>query len=422
MEKKEQAVIVAEQVHDIQQTPSALLALAVQKDLDIEKLTKLMDLHERWEKNEAKKQYVAAITAFKQNPPKIVKDMHVEFTTSRGKTSYNHASLGNVVASITEGLSQHQLTVNWSTQQTNGDISVTCSITHVGGHSENTNMTAPPDDSGGKNRIQAIGSTISYLQRYTLLAIVGLATNEFEDDGRAGKQKENARPKTEQMAKQSDVDAIISLASELKEVLSEESKTALRKVIHVGMTEQVCAGWKATLEKIKAVGNRREESSDQPEQETEEPKPEPEITDPKLSDPMIPQQRVGILKLLEQIKDVTLKAEWETKVKEVKTRQQAVEMIMQLNRVAHPKNGNGKTDSATQEFIDKAAWFRAWLKQRDMESEFLTVLGGIGCEKIEEVQVQDRKAFQECLEGIYEDTVAREMKEKKEKTADATAE
>ena len=51
------------------------------------------------------------------------------------------------------------------------------------GHSESTTLQSPPDASGGKNSIQAIGSAVTYLSRYTLLAITGLATGENEDDG-----------------------------------------------------------------------------------------------------------------------------------------------------------------------------------------------------------------------------------------------
>ena len=47
---------------------------------------------------------------------------------------------------------------------------MTCQITHELGHSESVEMTAPPDDSGGKNTIQSIASTKTYLERYTLLA------------------------------------------------------------------------------------------------------------------------------------------------------------------------------------------------------------------------------------------------------------
>ena len=45
-----------------------------------------------------------------------------------------------------------------------------------------------PDDSGGKNPIQSIGSTITYLERYTILALTGLATKEQDDDGKSANQ------------------------------------------------------------------------------------------------------------------------------------------------------------------------------------------------------------------------------------------
>lgn len=176
------------------QTPAMLMQLAVQKDFDIDRLKALMDLQERWEKTEAKKAFVIAMTEFKKNPPQIIKDMHVEYKTGSGVTKYNHASLGNVVGSVTESLSKYQMSVNWETTQSDKLISVTCKITHIAGYTESNTISAPPDTSGSKNSIQAIGSTITYLQRYTLLAICGLATNEFEDDGR---QAENGKKQPE---------------------------------------------------------------------------------------------------------------------------------------------------------------------------------------------------------------------------------
>jgi len=57
-----------------QTTPAQLLAIAVDKDADIDKLTKLMELQERWEANEARKAYVQAMNEFKASPPEIFKD------------------------------------------------------------------------------------------------------------------------------------------------------------------------------------------------------------------------------------------------------------------------------------------------------------------------------------------------------------
>ncbi len=159
--------------------PAELVRIAIDKGADLEKLEKILALQERWEANEAKKAYNASMALFKANPPKINKDKTVKYS----QVQYNHASLYNVVEKISTELSKHGLSASWKTKQ-NGAISVTCKITHQQGHSEETTLAAPADTSGSKNAIQAIGSTITYLERYTLLALTGLATFE-DDDGQA---------------------------------------------------------------------------------------------------------------------------------------------------------------------------------------------------------------------------------------------
>lgn len=161
-------------------TQPDLIMTAIQNKYQPEFIEKMMALQERFEKNEARKAYHKAMAAFKANPPKIDKDKAVSF--GQGKTSYTHASLANVTEKINMALSGHGLSASWKTEQTNGTITVTCSITHELGHSESTSLTASPDTSGSKNAIQAVGSTISYLQRYTILALTGLATSDMDDD------------------------------------------------------------------------------------------------------------------------------------------------------------------------------------------------------------------------------------------------
>lgn len=161
-------------------TPMEMLSRAVDQGADLDKLTKLMDLQDRWEANNARKDYVAAMAAFKKDPPKITKDKTVGF----GKTSYSHASHNQVCEKIAEALSAHDMTHSWDVHQLEGGmIKITCTITHVGGHSESVSMQSSADTSGSKNNIQAIGSAVTYLQRYTLLSITGLGAAEKDDDG-----------------------------------------------------------------------------------------------------------------------------------------------------------------------------------------------------------------------------------------------
>jgi len=168
-----------QEIIEVNGSPSSLIERAIDKGADLDKLEKLLTLKERHDANEARKAYHKAMAEFKANPPEIDKDKKVSY----GNTHYNHASLANVTKKIGAELSKHGLSASWTTKQ-NGVILVTCRITHMQGHSEETTLSAAADTSGSKNSIQAIGSTITYLERYTLLALTGLATEDMDDDGK----------------------------------------------------------------------------------------------------------------------------------------------------------------------------------------------------------------------------------------------
>lgn len=166
-------------------TPMDMLSMAVSQGADLDKLQKLMDLQERWEANQAKNAFVVALNAFKMDPPSLTKNKHVSFTNSAGKkTEYDHATLDQVSLGIGKALSIHGLSHRWNVEQNEkGRIKVTCILTHALGHSESVSLEGGSDESGGKNAIQGIGSTVAYLERYTLLAATGMAVQDQDDDG-----------------------------------------------------------------------------------------------------------------------------------------------------------------------------------------------------------------------------------------------
>lgn len=160
-------------------TPQQMVSLAVSQGADVEKLKQLMDLQERWEANEARKAFTAAKSAFKKNPPKVIKDLE----NKQYKSMY--ASIGNFVTTVNAALGEHGLEASWSLNQ--GDqIEVTCVLSHVMGHSERVMLKSGPDTSGAKNPLQQIKSAITYLELATFQAITGIvAINEGNDDGAA---------------------------------------------------------------------------------------------------------------------------------------------------------------------------------------------------------------------------------------------
>lgn len=159
-------------------TPADIVLYAMQKGADIAQIEKFMDLQMKWEADQARKAFVSDMAEFKKNPPEIVKDKQVAFSG----TSYMHATLGNVTEAIVAGLAAHGFSHRWDTDQSGGQITVMCILTHKLGHSERTALSGAKDDSGKKNQIQQMASTITYLQRYTLLAATGVATKDQGDD------------------------------------------------------------------------------------------------------------------------------------------------------------------------------------------------------------------------------------------------
>lgn len=166
-----------------QKTPMELMQIIIERGTDLEQLDKLMDLQERWEKSQAKKAYTVALAKFKADPPSVIKNRKADFPTKAGRTEYEYATLAHVVATVAPSLSDYGLSHSWSVEQKDGRVAVTCTLTHEQGHSETVTLAGPIDESGSKNPIQAIGSTVSYLERYTFLAITGLAASDMDSDG-----------------------------------------------------------------------------------------------------------------------------------------------------------------------------------------------------------------------------------------------
>ncbi len=171
----------------VDQGPYKLLEIAVQQNLDVDKLERLMELDERWRAQRAKEAYFRALAKFQATVPSLNKDSLVDFSTSKGRTRYKYASLAVIKDTVQPMLEECGLTYRWEFETADdGGITATCVSTHIEGHSERTSMSAPPDTSGSKNAVQQIGSTMQYLQRYTFVGGFGITTAEKDDDGRQG--------------------------------------------------------------------------------------------------------------------------------------------------------------------------------------------------------------------------------------------
>lgn len=171
-------------------TPMDMVGRAVASGASIEVVEKLMALHERWEANQGRKAFDEAMSAAKAEIPVIFKSREVDFTSAKGRTHYRYEDLAEIAKTINPILGKHGLSYRFrTTSPANEPVTVTCIVSHRQGYSEENTLSAGRDDSGNKNSIQAIGSTLTYLQRMTLKAALGLAASS-DDDGKAAEAVE----------------------------------------------------------------------------------------------------------------------------------------------------------------------------------------------------------------------------------------
>lgn len=163
-------------------TPMEILERAVAQGANVETLDKLMTLQERWEKNLARKAFDNAMSAAKAEIPVIEKTRTVDFVGRTGiRTNYRHEDMAGIARTVDPLLTKHGLSYRYRTETKEGIVTVTCIVSHRDGHSEENSLSAGRDETGNKNNIQAVGSTITYLQRYTLKAALGLAASDDDD-------------------------------------------------------------------------------------------------------------------------------------------------------------------------------------------------------------------------------------------------
>lgn len=171
-------------MQSLETTPNQMLQMAINKDLDIEKLKVLIEMQRAYQEEQAKKAFTKAFSEFQKNCPILEKLKENNIPLKSGGTmTYNSLELADIDVKIKEPLSNAGLTKDWEITQENGKVKVTCIVTHYDGYQKKVSLIGPHDETGGKNAIQAIGSTLSYLMRYTLMMILGLTARGMDDDG-----------------------------------------------------------------------------------------------------------------------------------------------------------------------------------------------------------------------------------------------
>lgn len=167
-------------------TPLEMLNQALLRG-DPDTIGRMMDFAERWQKADARREFEVAMAAAKANIKPVIGSGKVDYKNKDGKdTKFTYETMEDIDLAVTPILAKHGLSFRYRSEQREESLKVICIISHKDGHFEEVSLEATKDKSGGKNDIQALASTVTYLQRYTLKLALGLSVDKKgDDDGKA---------------------------------------------------------------------------------------------------------------------------------------------------------------------------------------------------------------------------------------------
>lgn len=145
---------------------------------DIEKMERLMAMHERMQAANASAAFNAAMAEMQCDLPSIAE-------RAKGHGSIKYATLEDINDVVKPIMQRYGFAVSFKVSHAQAGISVTGILMHKAGHREETTILLPSDTSGSKNAVQAVGSSVSYGKRYVMCAMLNITTRGEDDDGYA---------------------------------------------------------------------------------------------------------------------------------------------------------------------------------------------------------------------------------------------
>lgn len=170
---------------DAGQVLAIIKEAATNPNVDVAKMSALLDMQERVMARQALADFERAFAALQAELPTIRKGKRNTHTGS------SYATWDNLHRVIKPLLIRHGFTLRFETHEAPGGMQrVEAVLTHASGHRERSGSRPLPADKGkGRNDVQAVGSTQTYGTRYATVALLGMS---YEDDDDA--QSATAEP------------------------------------------------------------------------------------------------------------------------------------------------------------------------------------------------------------------------------------
>ena len=183
---KKNEIAIPQSVDPVTAMIQVIERIALNPDVDVDKMEKVMDMQERMMDRNAELEFNQAMTHVQNNLPVIPKDAYNEHTKS------HYSRHETIVKAIKPVYTREGFAISFSEAETPQikdqpkSIKIIGVLRHKAGHSETYFTVLPIDKTGiggtvNKTGVHATGSTITYGRRYLTCMIFDVATGDDTD-------------------------------------------------------------------------------------------------------------------------------------------------------------------------------------------------------------------------------------------------
>lgn len=172
----------------VTEAPGSLINFVAQAvrdpNIDVAKLKALLEMQRELVADDARGQFIRAMSAAQAEIQPVVRD------TENTQTQSMYAKLETVDAAIRPIYIAHGFSLSFDEEPgSDGNMLIVCEASHTAGHSKKYRLHAPPDTMGPKGAptktvLHGRGSTITFLRRYLTCNIFNVVLRNQDDDGR----------------------------------------------------------------------------------------------------------------------------------------------------------------------------------------------------------------------------------------------
>ena len=148
--------------------------IAINPNVDVVKLEKIIELQERVLRHKAEADFNAAFSKMQREVPTVKE----RASTDKG----TYAPLEDIVDAVRPILAKHGFSLGFQTEWPDKNTVKVIGILTRGTHARRSEFQAGADQSGSKNAIQALASSVSYGKRYATKDLLCIVTRGEDDD------------------------------------------------------------------------------------------------------------------------------------------------------------------------------------------------------------------------------------------------